>query len=694
MSYKNLSKPGKIGNMWLRNRMIMPAMETWSANPDGSVTDSTVTHYARRANGGVGLIITEMTNPTPGCVTFPGELDVSEDKFMPGMSRIADAIHAGGAKACVQLCHGGVFARGSASEKPAFTPSGIGTFTLPDEDVKEMTREEIRQVVEDYARAALRMKAVGFDAVELHCGHGYLQVEFLSAFYNKRTDEYGGSVYNRLRFSLEIIARIREYCGKNFPILFKLSAEDFVENGITIDQSAEICKYLEEAGVAAITVTGGTLDSRYQDYEDVMLGRKEIDEEKMQLLRGIGSATWIPSAYCPRNLYTDNAAEIKKHVNVPIITVCAVTPDKAEEMIANGEADFAAIGRQILADPDYPVKVMEDRIEDMRQCLRCNECLGGGNKNRTLHCAVNPNLGNDGQINTTILAPAKEKKRVAIVGSGPAGLNAAISAAERGHEVVLYEKSSRLGGLMYYVGAPDFKIDYKKYTDYLIHTVKKLGVTIKTETEFSEKTAAEENFDKILVATGSELMVPNIDGLHSEGILNPLEVLDDHYPDVEHFLICGAGLVGCEVAMHLAEKGKKVTMIDIVPNLNPANLYGVDYNLNARLKADHIDIQLNKAIRKVTPTEVYVDTKKEEPALNLNTGKGTEKPYDLSGPYDGGEKVLHGDAVICALGMKAVDGLLGELSEKGYPVEAIGDAMGARKILNAVHEGYHAGRRI
>ena len=193
---------------------------------------------------------------------------------------------------------------------------------------------------------------------------------------------------------------------------------------------------------------------------------------------------------------------------------------------------------------------------------------------------------------------------------------------------------------MYYVGAPDFKIDYRKYTDYLIHMVKKLGVDIRLETEFTEQTAKGENFDKILIASGSELMVPNIEGIHDEGILNPLEVLDDRYPNVEHFLVCGAGLVGCEVAMHLSEKGKRVTMIDIVPNLNPANLYGVDYNLNARLKADHVDIQLNNAIRKVTPTEVYVDTKKVVPPLNLNTGKGTEKPYDLSGPYDGGERVF------------------------------------------------------
>lgn len=692
MEFKQLSKPGKIGSMVLKNRMIQPAMETWSAGPDGTVTESTINHYARRAEGGVGLIITEMTNPTPGCMCFPGELEISQDKYMPGMSKIADAIHAGGAKAAVQLCHGGVFARNSTSNLPAFTPSGVGTFSLPGADLKVMTKEDIQQVVEDYAKAALRAKAVGFDAVEIHGGHGYLLVEFLSAYYNHRTDEYGGSVYNRARFSIEVIRKIKEYCGKAFPVIFKLSSEDYTPDGITLEQAVEISKYLEEAGADAIMVSGGTLDSRIPDFFEVMKGTKEADDETMGLTRGISTATWIPSTYCPRNLYTDNTAVIKKHVNIPVIAVCAVRPEKIEKMIEDGEADFAALGRQILADPDYPEKLMDGRVEDMRQCLRCNECLGGGNKNRTLHCAINPDLGHDYQ-ESTIIHPAKKQRRIAIIGSGPAGLNAAIAAKEKGHDVVLFEKNNRLGGLLYYVGKPDFKIDYKKYTDYLVHTVEKLGVEIRIKTEFTMETAAAEKFDKIIAATGSEWFVPNIEGAHDTGILNPLEVLDDKYPDVEHFIVCGAGLVGCEVSMHLAEKGKKVTMVDIVPNSNPANLYGVDWNINARLAVDKVDVQLENKILKMSPTEVICDTKKVKTPHNPNTGKGTERPYDLSGPYDGGQVTFKGDAVICALGMRAVNGLANKLIEKGYPVEVIGDAYKARKILDAVHEGFHAGRR-
>ncbi len=691
MKFKNLSRPGRIGSMVLKNRMVMPAMETWSSGPDGTVTESTINHYARRAEGGVGLIITEMTNPTPGCMCFPGELEMSEDRFMPGMSKIADAIHAGGAKAAVQLDHGGVFAHNNTSDLPAFTPSGVGTFSMPDLELKVMTKEDIEQVIEDFAVAALRAKAIGFDAVELHGGHGYLLVEFLSAYYNRRTDEYGGSVYNRARLSIDIIRRIKEYCGKDFPIIYKISSEDFTPNGITIEQSVEICKYLEEAGADAIMVSGGTLESRIHDFFDVMLEGKEASEN-MGLNRGISTATWIPSTYCERNLYTDNAAAISKAINIPVITVGAVRPEKAEQMIADGEADFMALGRQILADPDYPNKLIEGRIEDMRQCLRCNECLGGGNKNRTLHCAVNPCLGHELQDNTKLIK-AEVSRRIAVIGSGPAGLNAAIAAKARGHEVVLFEKAERLGGLMYYVGKPDFKIDYRKYTDYLIHTVKKLGVDIRLGTEFTLETARNEKFDKIIAATGSEWVMPRVEGADEQTVLNPLDVLDGHFPDVDSFIVLGTGLVGCEVSMFLAEMGKKVTMIGRGPNCNPANLYGVDWNINARLALDKVDVEMDTKPIKISTTEVVCQTKKIKHKHDPNTGKGTEKPYDRSAPYDGEEKIFKAGAVIGAMGMRAVNELAYKLIDEGYSVEIIGDAQKARKILQAVHEGFSAGRR-
>ncbi|MEF2878632.1 MAG: FAD-dependent oxidoreductase [Blautia sp.] len=683
MKLEYLAKTGKIGNVVTRNRLMMPAMCSYTAIK-GAVTDATVNHYARRAEGGVGVIVTEMVNPSPGCQCFAGNLDISNDEFVPGMSRLATAVHAQGAKVFMQLTHGGVFIRNA--EKLPQTPSGIGTFSLAGAEVHAMTKDEIHQVVEDYGQAALRAKIAGFDGVELHAGHGYLLVEFLSGYYNHRTDEYGGSVKNRARLSVEIVEAIHKYCGKNFPIIYKIASEDYTPGGITLDQSIQICKIMEDAGVDAIVVSGGTLESRFHDYMDVMNGDQKIDG-KMELTKGISTATWIPSTYCPRGIYTDNAAAIKKAVSIPVATVCGVRPEKGNEMIEKGEADFLALGRQILADPDCPNKIMEGRQDEIRQCLRCNECIASAGKGVALKCAINPCMGHD-YMEHTAIHKAEETKRIAVIGSGPAGLVAAITAAKKGHQVILFEKSDRLGGLMYYVGKPEFKIDYQKYLDYLLHMLEKSSVEVRKNTEFTVDTAKEENFDKIIAATGSETLVPRLEGV--ENALNPLDILDGKIPEAKSFIVCGAGLVGCEVSMHLAELGKDVTMIDIVPDAHAAHMYAVDWSINAKLAQDGVRVELGEKILKIEKNAVVCQPRQEKMPHDPRI---LQTPVDLSGPYAEENVTFTGDAVICALGMKAVNTMAYELKDAGYPVEIIGDAYGARKIIDAVHEGFHAGRR-
>ena len=605
MKLEYLAKTGKIGNVVTRNRLMMPAMCSYTAIK-GAVTDATVNHYARRAEGGVGVIVTEMVNPSPGCQCFAGNLDISNDEFVPGMSRLATAVHAQGAKVFMQLTHGGVFIRNA--EKLPQTPSGIGTFSLAGAEVHAMTKDEIHQVVEDYGQAALRAKIAGFDGVELHAGHGYLLVEFLSGYYNHRTDEYGGSVKNRARLSVEIVEAIHKYCGKNFPIIYKIASEDYTPGGITLDQSIQICKIMEDAGVDAIVVSGGTLESRFHDYMDVMNGDQKIDG-KMELTKGISTATWIPSTYCPRGIYTDNAAAIKKAVSIPVATVCGVRPEKGNEMIEKGEADFLALGRQILADPDCPNKIMEGRQDEIRQCLRCNECIASAGKGVALKCAINPCMGHD-YMEHTAIHKAEETKRIAVIGSGPAGLVAAITAAKKGHQVILFEKSDRLGGLMYYVGKPEFKIDYQKYLDYLLHMLEKSSVEVRKNTEFTVDTAKEEKFDKIIAATGSETLVPRLEGV--ENALNPLDILDGKIPEAKSFIVCGAGLVGCEVSMHLAELGKDVTMIDIVPDAHAAHMYAVDWSINAKLAQDGVRVELGEKILKIEKNAVVCQPRQEK----------------------------------------------------------------------------------
>lgn len=685
MKLEHLTKTGRIGNLVTRNRMVMPAMCSYTATVDGAVTDATIHHYARRAAGGIGTIVIEMVNPSPGCQCFAGNLEISTDWFIPGMSRLATAIHAQGAKCFMQLTHGGVFVR-DAARLPQ-TPSSIGTFSLAGAEVHTMTKEEIAQVVDDFGRAAFRAKTAGFDGVELHGGHGYLLVEFLSGYYNRRTDEYGGSVYNRTRLSLEIVESIHKYCGKNFPIIYKLSSEDYTPGGITLDQSIEICKYLEKAGVDAITVTGGTLESRYHDYMDVMNGGKIKAE--MGLTRGISSACWIPSTYCPRGIYTDNAAAIKKEIGIPVITVCGVYPEKGNEMIANGEADFLAMGRQSLADPDYANKIMEGRQSEIRQCLRCNECIASADRGIVLKCAINPCMGHD-YMDYTEIRKAEQPKRVAVIGSGPAGLQAALTAAECGHTVTLYEKAWRLGGLMRYVGLPEFKVDYRKYLDYMLSAVLNSNIDVKLNTEFTMQIAEQEKYDKIIAATGSETLIPRIEGV--EEALNPLDALKGKIPDgAKSFVVCGAGLVGCEVSMHLAEQGYDVTMLDIIPDAHSAHMYAVDWSINAKLIRDGVKMELGNKIVKMSKNTVTCQPRFEKMPHNP---KVEYTLPDLSGPYKDELVTFEADAVICALGMKAVNKLAYELVDAGYPVEVIGDACAARKILNAVHEGFFAGRRV
>lgn len=668
MNYEYLLKPGMIGNMEVKNRMVMPGMGTNLAAADGTVSDVIVNYYARRANGGVGLIITEVCCPDPLGRVIPGEIEATYDYFMPGLSRIPHAVHSGGAKACLQLAHGGCFASEHVTGERPLTPSGVGTMLLPGENPRTMTIEEIQELIEKYGQAARRAKDCGFDAVEIHGAHGYMPLQFLSPYTNRRTDAYGGSLENRARFALEIIRKVKEYAGKDFNVIYRLSGEEYVPNGLTIEDACQFAKMAEAAGADAINVSAGTWDSRMENFTDVMTGKKSPDG--MNLSQGVGISTWVPPNYTPRGNLAHLAAQVKKLVTIPVIAVCSITPEMGENILENNNADFIAMGRQTIADPDYPNKIKAGKANEIRRCLRCNECLGDVMRNCGISCAVNPEAGKEYEAYTQV-SPALCPKNIAIIGSGPAGMQAALTAAERGHHVTLFEKNQALGGALYYVSLPDFKVDYRDYTNYMIEATKKCGAVIKTGVTVTPEIIKEGNFDAVIVATGAETFIPSIPGSDDSSIMDPLKVLDSKEKTGENVIVCGAGLVGCEVAMFLAEKGKNVTMVDMLSSAAPDLNVFTKWVLESKLAELGVQVKANHKIIEMTGSQVSCE-------------------------YEGKHLTYQGDSVVCALGLKPSRGLVEELRVqcKGTDIILVGDVNKPRKIMQATHEGYHAARRI
>lgn len=664
----NLIKPIKIGKMSLRNRMVMPAMGTNLANADGTASDMIVDYYSRRANGGVGLIITEVCTPEPGGRCIPGELEASSFAFCPGLSRLARAAHSGGAKIALQLAHAGCFASKSVTGIDPISPSGIATAQLPNDTPVAMTIEDIKRLVDSFGMAAMRGKISGFDAIELHGAHGYMPLQFMSKYTNRRTDGYGGSLENRARFALECIASIKQYCGQNFPIIYRLSGEEDVPNGITLDEAIEFAKLVEAAGVDAIHVSAGTWDSRIESLQKALSG-EEPPPAGRRLSNGVGSGMWVPPMYTPRGSLVHLAAAVKQHVSIPIIAVGSITPEMGEEIIATGKADLIALGRQIIADPDCPNKVIADRVDEIRPCVRCNECLRNAVNMCGVSCSVNAEAAKEHEAYTKI-NPASVKRKVMVAGGGPGGMEAARVAAVRGHDVTLYEKNKELGGMLNLISKPDFKKDYRELLRWQKAELDRVGVRVVTGIEVTEDLVNKEKPDAIIVATGARPLRPPIEGANGEGIFDALEVLDGKIPTGQKVIVCGSGMVGAEVGMFLAEHhNKQVVLVDQQPGVILQAEIFTQWVVQGRLLEDGVEVKVNHHINAIAPDSV--DCTFGDEAVSIK-----------------------GDAVVVSPRMKSDQTLYESVRNLAEEVIPVGDAVSARMVINAIHEGYHAGRRV
>lgn len=667
--YERLNTPGQIGSMRLKNRMIMPAMGTNLGNADGTVSDSMVNYYARRAEGGIGLVITEVCSPERAGICIPGEMQADDNKFMPGLSRIPNAVHANGGKVALQIAHAGCFSAEALIGERAKTPSGIGSLQIPGDNPRAMETEEIKELVVKYGEAARRAMICGFDAVEIHGAHGYLPLQFFSPYLNKRTDEYGGSLENRARFAIEVVRSVKEHTAPDFPVLYRMSGEEYVEGGFTREEAWQLAQWIEEAGADAIDVSAGTWDARIQPFFDVMEGKRS--SEGLNLTNGIGTSVWVPSHYTPRNTMVDLAADIKKRVSIPVIAVCSITPEKGEEILEEGGADFIAFGRQSIADPDFPKKLKNSEPEKIARCLRCNECLKEVMSSNGLRCSVNPEAGQEYEAYMANPA-AKDALNIAVVGGGPAGLEAAMTAIDRGHKVTLFEREARLGGALYYAAIPDFKAEFKDYLNYLVHTVENSDVEIRMNTDVTAADLEDAGYDKVILATGAAVSVPQSVSVDAGTVYDPLDVLDSRVTiEADEILVAGGGLVGCEVAMFLAQQGKQVTIIDLLDGIAPGTAIYNKWVIQATLHEMGIKVVPHHRITSMNGTTIIAD--------DLNAGT---------------QKTMTAGATIACLGSTPNDRIYMDLTEArpDLHVTAVGDINGARMVIDAVEEGYAAAR--
>ena len=644
--YKHLFEPGSIGKLKIRNRLVLPPMATMFADKDGTISENTIDYYEARARGGMGLIIVEITAPGMQC-TGPHQLSLGDDRFLPGWKKLAEAVHRHGAKIAVQLQHSTMEVRDGkfvqVGPSAVIVPTRI--MGMPGNPPHELTGDEIKEMVNWFADAAGRAKKAGLDGVEIHGAHQYLVAAFLSSATNQRKDKYGGSVENKARFMVEILQAARKKVGKDFPLWIRLNGQEWgVENGITISETKEYAQMAVKAGAQAIHVSG------------------------------YGAGSYIATAPIAdtAGVLVPLAAEVKKVVSVPVITVGRMGPEIGEKVLCEGQADFVAIGRRNLADPELANKTAEGREDEINTCIGCMECIDrragifDQNDFRVV-CTVNPVNGHEKEYAIT---PAARVKTVAVVGGGPAGMTAARVAALRGHKVTLFEKGPALGGQLNIAALPPHKADIGPWIKYLTGQMGRTGVQVKLNSEATPEALSALKADAVVIAAGGSPAMVDIPGIDKPCVATADDVLSGRRKAGQKVVIIGGGTVGCETADYLAEQGKQVVVIEILKRA--AN------DMYVMVRRRLLDDLRNRKVMLLTGAccEAILDG-----SVLVTTG-------------DGKRENVPADTVIIAVGYQSNNGLVEQLKGSLAKVFCIGDASRPRRICDAVREGYLTGLKI
>ncbi|MHB8156354.1 MAG: oxidoreductase [Desulfocucumaceae bacterium] len=661
-----LFTPIKIGSMELKNRISMPAIHH-NYTPDGFVNDRLIKYYETRAKGGAGLII------VGGCTIDllgmgPLMIGLHDDKYIEGLKALTSAVKNAGARIAAQLYQAGRYTHSFIIGQQAIAPSPIAS-RLTREVPREMTPEDIKMVIDSFGDAALRARKAGFDAVEVIASAGYLICQFLSPITNQRSDEYGGSWENRCRFGVEVINKVREKVGSDFTIMVRLSGNDFMPGSNTNREAALFAAELEKAGVDCFNVTGGWHETRVPQITGDL----------------------------PRGGFAYLAQGVKAAVKVPVIASNRINdPLVAEQILRNGQADLVNVGRPLIADPEFPNKAKSGKLKSIRKCMACNQgCMDMVFSAQAVHCAVNPMAGREYEIS---VVPAPASRKVLVVGGGPAGMEAALTAASRGHGVTLWEAGKKLGGQLFYAASPPGKSEFLTLAEYYENELPAAGVKIELGRKAAVDDVIKQNADVVIVATGARPSAAPFTVVAGDKLVTALDVLDGTAVLGNNVVVIGGGAVGCETAIAIAEMGTLSAENLKFLMENEAETYESLVRLLNRGTKGVTLVELFKGIGRDIGISTRWVVMKNIKRLGINViDQAKVKEVNSLGVVierDGQESVIPADSVVLAVGSSSVNELAGQLQGKISELHVIGDASKPRKVTEAVREGFELAIKI